>query len=245
MSAKTVQAWLAEVGALYDANDPFASYYQTIANNENPQGAPVGNTAFIEACLRYRGIIYFKQRPGDCGTAVRTVSTSAAAEEVVGAAISKSGIPFAGTIGSIVGIFGAHHQAAVNTEQATICDVANKANQGISQLDSAVYNGVVSIQDGIMYMGNAMQQLIAELGTIEKSCNAACVMQSVCRAHVDFAKIFYAAIGKSVGSSTGTISTLSPASSLLSTATISAPTSNSTLLLILLAIVLGFIFLMR
>jgi hypothetical protein len=212
MAFKTVQDWLAAFNVPYNGNDPYAQVYKTIATNETPDKAPQGDAELIEACLRYRGILYFKKTPGDCGTASSGIST-AKLESLAGQTITQSGIPIVGSILSLFGSFGAHHAQAVATEQATICQVAANANQGIPQLDAMVRSGQISAQDGIMYMGQAMQKLLEMLATIQKDCNAACVYASVVRAHADFAKIYYPDIGQTTGA--GQLSSASSLSSLI------------------------------
>lgn len=200
MSARTVQQVLSDAGAVYDPNDPFTAVYQAVATNNNPSHAPSGNAAFIEANLRYRGIIYGKQHVGDCGTPVRTgVSGRQAAVSAIGGAAAFDPEPFSKTalsiVDSIAGIFTAHHAQAVKTEQQTICDVALKLNSIIPQLDAMVVNGQITAQDGIGKMDQATQAAIQELGSIKKDCNAACVFTSVCQAHADFARTVYPQLG--------------------------------------------------
>lgn len=188
--ARTVQEWLAITGHTYDPNDPLTSVYQSVAANNNPSHAPSGNPALIEACLRVRGMIYWKNSYGDCGTATRVAPS---ATQIAG--VATKGIPVIGSvISNILGLFGAGHAQAVATEQSTICDVANKCNSAIPQIDAAVASGALSVQDAISTMQKAMTMLIAELGTIKKDCNAACVYTSVCQAHADFAKTYYPSI---------------------------------------------------
>jgi len=203
----TVAQWLTKAGIGYDSNDPLSSIYSSIAANNNPSHAPTGNANFIEACLRYRGIIYGQKQIGDCGSVVRqSPNSTMLASSGIRSAASVDPEPISGSIlagvAFITGIFGAHHAQAVKTEQATLCDVTKKANAAIPQIDAMVASGTISAQDGISYMDSSMQQLIQECGTIRKDCNAACVISSALQAHMDFARYYYPRIGAS-GTTTG------------------------------------------
>ena len=206
-SGLTVAQWLGKVGIGYNSNDPLGPIYASIATNNNPAKAPSGNANFIEACLRYRGILYGQKQTGDCGSAVRqTPNSTMLASGGLRSAASVDPEPISGSIlagaAFLTGIFGAHHAQAVKTEQATLCDVTNKANAAIPQIDSMVASGQISAQDGISFMDNSMQQLIGECGKIRKDCNAACVISSALQAHIDFARYYYPRIGAS-GTTTG------------------------------------------
>jgi hypothetical protein len=249
-SPKTVQQWLALVGGVYYPSDPFASQYPTIAVNEKPAKAPAGTEFLIEACLRYRGIIYWKSKPGDCGTATKQSAGAAAktlqlSEAALGttSALSTGGVIALGagvsaalgvaTLG--IGLAAApilaitqHHAQAVKTEQATICGVTQQANQTIPAIDAAVASGQISAAQGVDYMNSLCNNLLQGLDTIKKTCNAACVYEAVLRAHLDFASIYYPAIAPQSNLLNGlalpaTSSSLAPASAAVGVVTNRTP----------------------
>lgn len=210
-----VAAYLQKFGLAYNPNDQFAQNYQTIANNETPPNAPKDIRTTIESCLRARGILYYKSKPGDC--ALPSMPSSSTVK--TGIQITESSLGAASTLGTlgVAGLAGAttalsvatlgvglaaipvlaivqHHAAAVATEQATICNVAEMVNQAIPTADYQVQTGQLSPNDGITMMQYITQNAIQGLDTIKKSCNAACVYEACLRAHMDFSKIYYPSI---------------------------------------------------
>lgn len=232
----SVQQWLAGAVACglagrQSVTDPFASLYPTIAQRNMPASSPAGLdhfTVVMTASLIARGIIYFKNSPGDCGastpvnladaTLAKTGGSVASAGLSIGLGAAGIGGLAAGgaTLGlsvaitAVVAIF-AHHDQAVANEQATICKVAGIVNQVIPQIDAAVRSGAISPSDGAGYIKNFVGQVNGQLGTIEKTCNAACFYQGILNAHADFATSYYAALAPSQ------VSPIAP---------MSAPTSN-------------------
>lgn len=171
-------------------------------------GALIGDQlCLIVACLRINRIIYYKQSPGDCGSPTSGLSTtlavskglsggSSAAGAVGGLATAGSSFALAATgigivvgIGALItGIIGAHHAAAVATEQATLCDLSNKWAQYASAVEQGVASGQYNLQDANTNLASAIQQLDAGIQHIYKSCNAACYYRKVLQALLIFNK---------------------------------------------------------
>lgn len=177
--------------------------YAIVAKRNTPPGAPSSFAMVCEACLRARGLIYWKSTPGDCPKP--TASTGIGGGQVVG----LSGQAAAGVLGGVgalaipgvgpalsVAVAGltelfTHHTQAVQTEQSTICAVAGYFNPLLRQIDAAVKAGTITDQEGIKYVQQFANQAIAGLQSIYKPCNAACVYQAILRAHADFVGYFY------------------------------------------------------
>jgi hypothetical protein len=194
---------------------PDDSQYRLVALRNKPAGAPQDFPAVCEAMLRARGLIYWKNNPGDCGappppqgfSSGQIVGLSgAAASGVVGGLGAVGTISGAATLGistavtlAVAGIESvfAHHAQAVANEQATICAVAGYFNPLIRQIDAAVRSGQISPSQGVTYMQQVAQQAINGLAGIVKTCNASCVYQAILKAHIDFANYFYNAIAPS------------------------------------------------
>lgn len=192
---------LADIGPAFQAD--------VYASRNVPSGAPSDWAALCEACLRGRGIIYYKSRPGDCGSA--NVSSTAIKQQIVGAvgaggtqAIAATGAlagaALAGAtfgisvaVGVIADIF-THHTEAVATEQQTLCSIANIVNPTIAAIDSAVKDGSISPTQGVTFMNSLAQKAISGMQGIYKVCNAACDYIAVMKAHIDFAQSYYDAV---------------------------------------------------
>lgn len=232
-----VAAYLQKFGIAYNPTDPFAQNYITISNNNVPPSAPSNIRTTIECCLRARGILYYKSTPGDCALPSKP---SGIGGVKLGMQIGESSLGTVSALGTagIIGLGGAatalsvatlgvglaavpilaivqHHQAAVATEQATICQVAEMVNQAIPTIDYQVQQGQASPNDGITLMQYVCQNAIQGLDSIRKTCNAACVYEACLRAHMDFSKVFYPVISPVTGNhpvAPGTPSIQSPAS---------------------------------
>lgn len=183
--------------AINFAGPSFLSDAQTCAQNAKPPGSPADFVVVCTAQLMARGIIYYKQAPGDCGSPTQidpsTEDIAVGIGSMVGSQIPGIG-PFVAGIGSIFGAFGAAHQQAVETEQATICKVAGLVNQLFAYYDALVRAGKVSPSVAYTGIQSFISQLNAQLQTIYKSCNASCVYQGVLSAHAAFVQIYYPAI---------------------------------------------------
>jgi hypothetical protein len=200
----TLAEWLAAaplcgLPAKNFAPSSFWEQAQVCAQNATPPGAPAIFTVPCTASVIARGIIYYKQNPGDCGLATQiqpSATTTDAVTAVSGiASMTGSVIPGIGPfLDQIIGIFGANHAAAVANEQATICQVAGIINQAIAYCDSLVISGKISPATGYAGLQAYVAQVKTQLQTIEKKCNAACVYEAQLDAHVAFAQSYYAAI---------------------------------------------------
>jgi hypothetical protein len=212
MAVKTVQQWLQSFGLQYIANDPYSSYYANIAAGNIPAGAPSTTANLIEACLRARGVLYYKNKPGDCGAPSKVnpskVKTAIQlSESSLGAvsALSSAGIIGLGAGTAVLGAatFGIglaaapilaivqHHQQAVATEQSDLCSVSQAANQAIPQIDQLVISGQADPHAAADLMESVCLNLKQGLDSIKKKCNAACIYEGVLQAHVDFARKVY------------------------------------------------------
>lgn len=212
----TVDQWLAaaaQCGLAGRRNplDPFTSLYPEIATRNAPRNVSPDFPTVVEASLIARGLIYFKNSPGDCGTPTPLDLENASFAKAGGSVASSGlslGLGLAGIGGAAAGAATAglsvaitavveiftHHAEAVANEQATICKVAGVTNQIIPHIDRLVATGAISPADGVGQMENFVEQLNAQLGTIEKTCNAACFYQGVMDAHADFVKTYYPAL---------------------------------------------------
>lgn len=165
-----------------------------------------------EACLRARGLIYWKSQPGDCPaptgvpgiTSGQIVGLSGmAASGVVGGLGAAGVLSGAATFGigtavtlAVAGISSifTHHAQAVANEQATICAVAGYFNPLIKQIDSAVLNGQLTAEEAQLYVKQVALQAINGLATIRQTCNAACWYTGVLNAFIDYSTSFYPAL---------------------------------------------------
>lgn len=101
------KAFLAHANAsqYYDENDPLTHVYANLvamySNDSQFKGTVRGNAAGIEACLRAKQVLYWKNTPGDCGTGTQ-ISASALQQG------AKTGLLAAGTLTSLAsaGVFG-------------------------------------------------------------------------------------------------------------------------------------------
>src|SRR5260370_1450005 len=85
-----------------------------------------------------------------CGGAVGSGSSVGGALVKTGIAASLNVIPIVGSalssvFGKVVGIFGAHHAAAVKLEQATLCQAVPDANNFLRQIASLVATGQMGV----------------------------------------------------------------------------------------------------
>jgi hypothetical protein len=192
----------------YNPADPFASFYPIVVTRNTPLKAPAGFPVSAEACMRARGLIYWKSTPGDCGTnkplsdsdlqdltiarssASLATSTLGVAGVLAGPATLGISIGVAVIATAVQAIF-THHAQAVTTEQSTLCQVAQLWNQVMAQVDSQVYDGTIDPSDAATIISNLGSELTGNLEAIMKTCDAACVYQGIINCHVDFAKTYY------------------------------------------------------
>jgi hypothetical protein len=172
----------------------------TVAQNNVPPGAPSDFVPYCTACLIARGIIYFKNVPGDCGSPTTLDFSSAQLTGQAGqvasgiAAMAGATLPGIGAaVTAIEDIFEAHAQAVAN-EQSTICKVAGIINQVFAYYDTLVAQGRLDPSSAYSGMQTFLAQANEQLQTIFKKCNAACVYQGILKAHAQFAQTYYPAI---------------------------------------------------
>lgn len=193
-------------------NGRVAGWIATAVAQSKPAGAPSSYATVCEAMLRARGLIYYKTNPGDCGDpqavnsfgtpqivglsgsgASGVVSGLGAAGVIGGAATLGISAAVSVGVGAIESIF-AHHTQAVANEQATICAVMNYFNPLVAKIDAAVRSGTITPDAGSAYLTQVCNSAKNGLAGIMKACNASCVYQAICQAHIYFAANFYPAI---------------------------------------------------
>jgi hypothetical protein len=138
---------------------------------------------------------FFSYNEPSCAGAGINPDTSTALL-TVGAA-GASGIPVVGgIIAKALSIFGAHHAAAVKTEQATLCQEVPKANAFLRGIDLAVSQGQIDPDTAASALEQGYAAWRAEVGAILKDsggqCNAACVYEKCFRAAIEKRKQDYA-----------------------------------------------------
>jgi hypothetical protein len=178
----------------------FQAQAETSAQKNLPPGAPSDWINVCTASLLARGIIYYKNVPGDCGTPTQINTTNEQLAGVGGqiasgiASMAGSTLPGIGVFVSAIQDIFAAHAAAVANEQKTICAVAGVINQVFAYYDNLVRRGALSPSAAYTGMQTFLAQANAQLQTIEKKCNAACVYQGILAAHADFVVSYYPAI---------------------------------------------------
>lgn len=182
-----------------------------VAARNKPPGLSWPNWPLsVEVVIRARGITYYKQTPGDCGSGAAT-PTGFGSGQIVGlsgqaASGIVGGLGAAGTLAApatfgisaavevavagIEDIF-AHHATAVANEQATECAMQNYLNPIIRKIDAAVASGQISDQDGIAYMTQVGNQAINGLQSIVKPGNLAYGTIGLIKSLMDFASFYY------------------------------------------------------
>jgi hypothetical protein len=164
----------------------------------------------VEVVIRARGITYYKQNPGDCGSgspvpsgfgsgqivglsgqaAGGIVSTLGAAGTLAGPATLGISTAISVAVAGIEDIF-AHHAQAVANEQATECAMQNYLNPAIRQIDKAVLSGQITDQQGIAFMNQVGNQAISGLQSIVKPGNLAYGTIGLIKSLMDFAYYYY------------------------------------------------------
>ena len=118
-------------------------------------------------------------------------------QSLIGAGLGS--IPIVGgSLAKIFGVFGAHHAAAVKTEQATLCRAVPDANNFLRGIDSAVATGQIDITTAAQALEQGYQAWLPEIQAIIKeggnTCNAACIYRKAFRAAIEKRKQDYAII---------------------------------------------------
>jgi hypothetical protein len=131
------------------------------------------------------------------GTSECAASGISAAAKYVGLAGSAAGLALTGVvqaglmvagpltlgisvaIASIVGIFSTilnHHAQAVKKEQSVLCSAVPAANNYLQIIEQGVQTGLATPQQGIDALNSLVRDFTNAVSSIEKNCNAACVM---------------------------------------------------------------------
>ncbi len=151
------------------------------ANRAGAQGG-TGNWVYcyVVACLRVNRIIYYKATPGDCtggSSGVYSPSTETKASAALAQAASTDAEPISRAVlqigGSIFGIFGQAHIAAVANEQTTLCQAAIDYNSFASYVESGLQNGAKPLQDALASLPQVIGQIETRIAGIEMPVNAA------------------------------------------------------------------------
>lgn len=195
----TVSDWLAAAPACGLPSNNFVPVSlrpqcASLAQKHIPAGAPPNFETVCTASLIARGIIYFKQSPGDCGTPTKIDFSDVGAVQSIAngiTAMAGASLPGIGQAVKIISDIFAQHDIAVANEQKTICSVANTLNSVINYYDRLVSAGSISPSTAYAGMQNYLSQVNGKLQTIEKQCNAACVYSGIISAHSDFVQIYY------------------------------------------------------
>jgi hypothetical protein len=175
----------------------FQAQCSTVAGRHVPPGAPSDFVTVCTASLIARGIIYFKNVPGDCGTPTQlnlseAQEASAAGGVAIGiASMAGAALPGIGAAVQAIATIFSNHAKAVANEQAIICQVAGVVNQVFAYYDQQVRSGNISPSTAYAGMQTYLAQVNGQLASIEKSCNASCVYQGIIAAHADFVESYY------------------------------------------------------
>lgn len=220
-ASTTVQDFLQKYGVagLWNANDPYSTLYDQIANTYKTNKTPPDFVAYAKACMIARMFLYFKQSPGDCPLATKvssgnvgadisriggfgalgasTVATGASIAGIAGKAVASVAGEAASVIGlaalpfTIWGIFSAHHAQAVAVEQTDLCAVASQVNSVWQNIDAAVASGSMTATQAISYLTQLQATVKQFLSQITQDCNAACVSTRAINCVNDFRTYLY------------------------------------------------------
>ena len=115
-----------------------------------------------------------------------------------GIAAGLSAIPFVGGfLSKFVGIFGAHHAAAVKLEQATLCQAVPDANNFLRQIDSLVSTGQMDVATAAQALEQGYSNWRDEVKAVLQDrgkCNEACQYENMFRAAIEKRKQDYAIV---------------------------------------------------
>lgn len=186
-------------------------------------GVRGGPMCLVVSSLMVGRLIYWKQKPGDCGTKT-SINLGASVPIAKGLGLAGS---LSGGVGSGLGAFGAggaiagvataaatviglvgipiavwasmsaHHKAAVAKEQATLCEVVVAFNNACDVWEAAMAAGQLAPDDARQAVFQLEPVLLSYTKQIKKTCNAACEMEYALRA-IDLynTEVFYPALKK-------------------------------------------------
>jgi hypothetical protein len=138
-----------------------------------------GNPAYIPGTSECAasGISGGARDLGLAGSAAGLALTGAIQTGLVAAGPMTLGISIA--IASIVGIFSTilnHHAQAVKKEQNVLCSAVPAANNYLKIIEQGVQSGLATPQQGIDALNSLVRDFTNAVSSIEKNCNAACIM---------------------------------------------------------------------
>ncbi len=140
-----------------------------------------------------------------CGGTTSSFNVGAAIKNTAISSVFSAVPVVGGLLGSIFGGLGAHHAAAVKTEQATLCKAVPDAANFLAGIDELVRTGQLSVTAAPAALDQGLQNWRKEVSGILKdsggSCNAACVYEKAFMACIAYRKQLYA--GMVTGNTTG------------------------------------------
>jgi hypothetical protein len=138
-----------------------------------------GNPAYIPGTSECAasGISAAAKYVGLAGSGAGLALTGVVQEGLLVAGPATLGISIA--IATIVGIFSTilnHHAQAVKKEQNVLCSAVPAANNYLQIIEQGVQSGLATPQQGIDALNSLVNDFKNAVSSIEKNCNAACVM---------------------------------------------------------------------
>jgi predicted lactoylglutathione lyase len=138
-----------------------------------------GNPAYIPGTSECAasGISAAAKYVGLAGSAAGLALTGVVQEGLLVAGPATLGISIA--IATIVGIFSTilnHHAQAVKKEQSVLCSAVPAANNYLQIIEQGVQSGLATPQQGIDALNSLVRDFTNAVSSIEKNCNAACIM---------------------------------------------------------------------
>ena len=175
----------------------------TITNALGPWNKGPGRNAAARVLVYKAALTGFLADYRDgCGGAVGSGSSVGGALVKTGIAASLNVIPIVGSalssvFGKVVGIFGAHHAAAVKLEQATLCQAVPDANNFLRQIDSLVSTGQMDVATAAQALEQGYSNWRDEVRAVLQDrgkCNEACQYENMFRAAIENRKQAYAIV---------------------------------------------------
>lgn len=203
------------VGTLFSATDPLMEVYHQIGANYITNKTPKHTLEFLMACMMARTVLYYHKSPGDCGSPSQqgaSLGTEVGKFGQLGASTAGVGISAAATFGglsaataaeagtvvglvalpfTVLGIFAAHHAAAVQKEQAVLCSASVQANALLSNIDNAVASGQMTVDTALTTLKQLVNNADGFISQVRQDCNAGCVISKAIHALVDLRTFLY------------------------------------------------------
>jgi hypothetical protein len=168
--------------------DPAAAAAQVIGSDTHVNAsskAAILASAQAGQMLDARGLAAYIPGSVDCsavngsGMLKPAITATAGGLALKFAGVAGPAAPAVMAVGALLEVFGAifaHHAAAVQKEQSTLCAAVPAANQALQVIDEAVASGAATPQQAISALQAMPGQFQSEVGAIYQDCNAACVM---------------------------------------------------------------------